>query len=256
MEVIRSRQNSLLQQLHLVAQGKRTEEILLEGERLVLDAILAGVQPRVVFLSEGVDPKALLEAGLPPAALRLVAKDLLQRASQLRSCPGLLALAPPPAEQSLTALAPQGRDLVLVVCGVGEPGNLGALARAAEGAGARALVLAGQGVHPMNPKCLRGSMGSLLRLDLVREADPGRVARTLAELGWRQAKAATRAGQSWREFDFKGPLALWINGETGQRVPAMDDLAGITIPLAGRAESLNVAVAGALLLFAAGRSGE
>ena len=161
----------------------------------------------------------------------------------------------PPPEVELSSLQPGPQDLLLVACGISDPGNLGALARAAEAAGARALVQVAGGVSPWNVRALRGSMGSLLRLPVVCGAEAGEVAQALAAQGWKSVAAATREGQPLGEFDWSGPRALWVSGETSGDPECFAEFDQVTIPMAGQVESLNVTVAGALLLFAAGRVG-
>ena len=150
-----------------------------------------------------------------------------------------------------------------MVCGVQDPGNLGAIARTAEAAGAVGLVIVAGGCRPWSDKALRGSMGSLLRLP-VWEVSTGIDAwRGLRGRGFRHVVAATRGGCTPGELDWSGPVALWVPSETGG-LPADvetarasepgDDLA-VTIPMAGAVESLNVSVATGVLLFAAGRTG-
>ena len=116
------------------------------------------------------------------------------------------------------------------------------------------VVLLG-GVGPWNPRALRGSMGSLLRLPVVRGLGAVEALEALTAQGWRSVTAATRGGSSWREADWSGPVALWVSGETGVEPEALADLERDTIPMAGGVESLNVTVAASLLLFAAGRVG-
>ena len=108
-------------------------------------------------------------------------------------------------------------------------------------------------MSPWNARALRGSMGSLLRLPVISGADAATVRRELDGLGFRHVCASTRGGQTPDQVDWSGPMALWVSGETGDTPAAMRDLPGITIPLAGEVESLNVTVASSLLLFAAGR---
>ena len=109
------------------------------------------------------------------------------------------------------------------------------------------------GARPFGPKALRGSMGSALRVQLFAGgADGARAA--LGELGFRQVRAAAKDGADASDFDFSGRFALWIGGETEELSGDVEDLESITIPTAGGVESLNVAVAGAVLLFAAGRN--
>ena len=143
---------------------------------------------------------------------------------------------------------------MLVVAGVADPGNVGALARCAEAFGARAIVFAKGGASPWNEKALRGSMGSLLRVPVSYGASAETIAHELESRGVRQIVAATRGGKDPRAFDWDGPLALWITSETGALPPAASTFEKLTIPMAGRAESLNVTVAAALLLFASGRA--
>jgi tRNA G18 (ribose-2'-O)-methylase SpoU len=69
----------------------------------------------------------------------------------------------------------------------------------------------------------------------------------------RQVAAVTRGGTELAEFDWSGPIALWIGAETGDAPDAALDFEGVTIPMAGGAESFNVTVAASLLLFSAGR---
>ena len=145
----------------------------------------------------------------------------------------------------------------MVSAGVQDPGNLGAIARAAEAAGASGLVVTGGGARPFGAKALRGSMGSLLRVPVAVEADAGACARELKEAGWRQAIGRARGGTSHARFDWRGPLALWLAAESGDLPAEVQEEArgfeGVTIPMAGGVESLNVATAAAILCFAAGR---
>ena len=96
-------------------------------------------------------------------------------------------------------------------------------------------------------------MGSALRVPLFGGGAQQTYA-ALRELGFKQAKAATRGGADSSSYDFSGRVALWIGGETEDLPEEMDALEPVTVTTAGTVESLNVAVAGALLLFAAGRN--
>lgn len=233
--------------------------LLLEGARLVGDAQAAGLEFELLLLAED-DPSGQEWARRlgERAEVRLVAQDLLERVSALEKSPGVLALVRAPERQDLRDFKgsfPGGdQALVLVIAGVSDPGNLGALARSAEAAGATALVLVAGAVSPWNTKALRGSMGSLLRLPVIHADSAEEAAGELAQRDMRQAIAATRGGSGLRTFDWSGPLALWVTGETGLAPSVSTRLEPITIAMAGAVESLNVTVAGSLLLFAAGRA--
>ena len=250
--VIRSRQNSLLKRVGAVGAGKEEDRLLLEGERLIRDALGVGVELEVVLVAE--DNMGLAgDLAADGVEVRLVEPDLLQQGSTLKTSPGSMALGVTPSLGSVSERKPGERDLLLVIGPVADPGNLGALLRSAEAAGVNAVVCLSGGARPYGAKVLRGSMGSALRLPLFGgEAEETRA--SLQELGFRQAKAATRGGSDAASYDFSGRGALWIGGEGDDIPEEVADLEAVTIETAGAAESLNVAVAGALLLFAAGRN--
>jgi TrmH family RNA methyltransferase len=135
--------------------------------------------------------------------------------STLETSPGILALASAPGSIDLATLPFDSRSLVLVVAGISDPGNLGALSRTAEALGATALVVVAGGASPWNPKALRGSMGSLLRLPVAHGLDADSCSAALARRSVRQIVAGTRGGVDPLRFDWKGPLALWVGAETG-----------------------------------------
>lgn len=251
-EPIRSRENAEIKLLKSAAAGREDGLIVLEGERLVRDALRAKHVLESVYV--GARRAELAdELEREGVRVRVVDDEVLDSASSVKTSQGVVALAPPPAPRSLasTHLGPEA--LVLVVAGVADPGNLGGLARSAEAAGAEAIGVVAGGVSPWNPKVLRGAMGSLLRLPVLRWGDAKGAADELAEHGFRQVRAATRGGCGPAQFDWTGRVALWMGAETGELPAACESFERITIPMRAAVESLNVTVAGSLLLFAAGR---
>jgi len=246
LEPIRSSSNALLKRFRAAAAGREEGAVLIEGERLLADAVGAGVEIEAVLVpaSRGEE-----EPGIPPGA-RPVADELFERLGSLKTPPPVLALAREPQQRAVAELAVEGA-LLCVACEVQDPGNLGALARTAEAAGADGLLVCGKGCRPFQPRALRGSMGSLLRLPVASAADPDELAAELADRGLRQVIARTRGGTPAREFDWGGSLALWLSGETGRGVPREVEMEGVTLELSGEVESLNVTAAAAVLLFQA-----
>jgi TrmH family RNA methyltransferase len=253
---IRSSSNPLLKRVRAAAAGRGDGEILLEGDRLVDDARRAGLALSVVLVAEERAARLaeLANAGLP---VRAVAGALLARASALESPPGCLALAPTPPRRTLAALPERTDALLVVAAGVQDPGNLGALARTAEAAGAAGVLVVRGGCRPWNPKALRGSMGSLLRLPVIELEPAEEEVRALERSGFRCVCARTRGGTPFDRFDWSGRIALWLSGEGGG-LPggrARQLFEGVSIPMSGAVESLNVTAAGAVLLYAARRAG-
>ncbi len=245
---IRSRQNGVIRRVRAVAAGKEKGLALLEGERLILDALESGLEFEAILFEPRVRiPKDL--HGHP--AVRRVPEDGLAGLGSLKKSPGALALACPPRLRALAEFRSDPAGLWICASGLADPANLGAVARAAEAAGARGMLVATQGVRPFHPRALRASMGSLLRLDLV-ELQPGDELRVE---GVHHRFAATRGGVDYREATWPRPLVIWMGDERGERVVEPPTSAeAVTIPMAGRAESLNAATAAALLLFEATRS--
>ena len=252
-ETIRSRANPLLKRAGAVLSGLEPGTIVLEGDRLVDDALAAGVVLESVLVADDREDRAesLERKGL---VVRRVQAALLGRVSALATSPGILALARAPVSVGIESVRLDERALLLVAAGIADPGNLGAVARSAEAFGARALFVTRGSASPWSERALRGSMGSLLRLAVGHGIPAEGLARSLSERGVRQACAATRGGADPMAFDWRGPVALWVGSETGDIPEAARAFEKVTIPMAGEVESLNVAVAASLLLFASGRA--
>lgn len=256
-DVLRSPDNPVFRRVRAVRDGKERALVLLEGARLVSDAADAGLALELLLVDEArADAHAALLARATD--VRVVAAGLLDRVSALETSPGVLALAARPPSRTLADLDLAPRDgvagLGLAVAGIADPGNLGALARSAEAAGARALLVTKGGARPFGEKALRGSMGSLLRLPVIELDDAASAVAALSARGIRQAVASIASGAPYSAFDFGGPFVLWMPGEVGEAGTPLASLPHVRIPMAGRVESLNVTVAASILLFAAGRA--
>jgi TrmH family RNA methyltransferase len=144
--------------------------------------------------------------------------------------------------------------LVIVAVDVQDPGNVGAMLRVAEAAGATGAIVAGASADPFGWKAVRGSMGSALRLPLIVEKAPWSAA-SIRHRNCRVVATVPRGGRPLFEADLRGPLAILIGGEGRGLAPALVDEAGerVTIPMEPPVESLNAAVTAALLLYEARR---
>jgi len=150
--------------------------------------------------------------------------------------------------------------LVAVLAGIRDPGNAGTVLRTADAAGAAAVVFAGEAVDPYNGKAVRASAGSLFHLDVVREPDSGRVLAALRDGGLRVFAADAYGEADLDDLADSGRLAAptaWLFGSEAHGLPAeivaIAD-ARVRVPLHGRAESLNLAAAAAVCLYASARA--
>ena len=245
--MIVSRQNPKLKSIRRLHQCKG-DRALLEGPHLIEEAVRLGLEFETVLVTPDFlagDRGARLAASLSPAPLE-VATPLLRELSDVDAPRGILAVAHLPRHVGDTLPAVDG-GRYLYAEGLQDPGNLGALARSAEASGASGLAIAAGSVHPNHPRALRASAGSLLRLPVVRDAQPEQ----LADLGARWAALVPRGGRSLFESDLSGTLVLAVGSEGAGLRPetrARCDLE-ITIPIDPGVESLNATVAAAVALF-------
>jgi TrmH family RNA methyltransferase len=222
---------------------------VVEGVRGVRDALETGAVPRLVLVRQG--DQALPDLPLPAGVrARLVAPKLFDRLSDVQTPQGLLAVFPFPG---IRPAPDDPAPLVLVLDRLRDPGNLGTLLRAAAGAGVSAVYLSPETVDPWNPKVVRAGMGAHFRIPLL-PLDTDAMTELAARLP-RRAIATTDATRAYDAADWTGPTALVIGGEAegvGAELSAWGT-EEVAIPLAAGVESLNAAVAGAVILFEAAR---
>jgi TrmH family RNA methyltransferase len=258
--LIKSRTNPLVQRLRRLKQraGAGSGLMLLEGPKLVLEALASGVEIEEAAFSpralEGPSGRAALEAlrakGVEPRALD---EALLSSLSEVETSQGLLALGRRPAFGAETLYRPPA--LVLVLVAVQNPGNLGGLLRTAEAAGATGALLTTGCADPFSWKALRGSMGSAFRLPHLCDVALARALDGLCARGLRLVATSADAALRHDEADLAAPCALVLGNEAAglpEAVLARADVR-VRIPMAGRVESLNVGVAAGVLLFEAAR---
>lgn len=179
-----------------------------------------------------------------------VGPGLLREVSDTEAPQGVLVVVEAPRWTPGDAL--RGAGPAVLLDRLQDPGNLGTLARSAEAAGASGILLGPGCVDPGNPKALRASAGSLLRLPVAFCADPALAVRQAGRL---VAATSGRGGVSYASVDLTGPLALLVGQEGSGLAPELERAADLvlTIPMAGAAESLNAATAAAVILFESAR---
>jgi TrmH family RNA methyltransferase len=183
-----------------------------------------------------------------------VAQPVMDAVSPVRSASGIAALAARPSSGA-DRLYAGARSLVAIAVDVQDPGNLGAIVRVAEAAGATGVVAAGASASPFGWKALRGSMGSGLRLPMAAGIDADVAVADAHQRGCRIVATVPHGGTPVFDVDLTGPLAVLIGGEGSGLPPSLVDAADerVTIPMQAPVESLNAAVTAALILYEARR---
>lgn len=229
----------------------------MEGPQAVREALDAGAVTEL-----------FVESGRPLG-------DLLAAAGGVRISPvtsaGLAALAETVTPQGVVAVARQRRvtlaealardpRLAVVLAGIADPGNAGTVLRTADAAGAGLVIFPEGSVDPYNGKCVRASAGSLFHVDVVRGGDPLAAVATLRERGFTVLAADARGEQDLDAMLDTGRLSTrtaWVFGSEAHGLPAAVAEAAdarVRVPIHGRAESLNLAAAAAVCLYASARA--
>ena len=147
--------------------------------------------------------------------------------------------------------------LSLAAVEIADPSNAGALLRCAEGAGASEVVFAGNCVDPWGPKAVRASAGSVFRLPPRREPDAAAFLQNLRQSGRQVIATASNQGNPYYEFSYDNGAVILMGNETHGLPEAIESCVTdwVHIPLSGGTESLNVAMAAAIICFEARRQG-
>ena len=259
--IITSRDNSLLRQARAVRDGKVGDSIFVEGLRLCEEALASGLRIEAVIYSEEIARKEraarlieqLAKAGEKVAS---VSEKLLESISYTKTPQGIVVLASRPANDKSTFNEKQpALPLLIILHGINNPVNVGAILRTAEAAGATGAIATANTSDPFSPKALRGAMGSAFRLPIWMGGSFADVIAWCFERGVRTIGADAEGPKSFMAIDWRGSRALIVGTESTGLLP--DEIAAadeaVRIPMQGSVESLNVAVATGIILYEANR---
>ncbi len=261
--VITSRHNSLVKLVRALG-SKRTREaegfFVIEGHKVINEALSSGVSPEKIIVAE----QALAHAAVTELVHRpglksevvIVSDDVMEYMSETETPPGLLGLVrmQETGLGSLAAVKTGPGTLLVIIDGVQDPGNTGTIIRTADAFGVDAVITTGGCADIYNGKVLRAAMGSVFHLPVVRDAEPSDLLTLLREKGI--SVAATSPGDiavPLSEARLERPLAVVFGSEARGVSPEFTKAADVLvkIPMPGKAESLNVAVAAGITLYEA-----
>lgn len=236
------------------------DRYVIEGPRLVLDALDAGVTVDRVYVpadASGADVRELhRRADAGGVTLRQLAPGVLEQVASTQTPQPAIAVARPRLVAIADALDGVDDPLVLVLCDVSDPGNAGTLLRVAEAAGVALVIVCGPAaVEVHNPKVVRAAAGSLFRVAVATVPDAVAALDDLGARGVRRVATLVDAGVAYDGADLRGAVAIVLGSEAHGLPDAVVERVDerVRIPMAGQVESLNVGVAGAVLAFEAAR---
>ncbi len=270
MKTVRSRQNALVRRFRGAARAREAgrRELLLDGVRLIRDARDARVPLVTAFVSRaaldrGDDALSGLARDLESDGVEVVAGSdgVMDAVSPVRESSGAVALGdhdPATLDQVLMGVkdgVDGGIGMVLAPIGVQDPGNLGAIIRTAAAAGAAGVAVTEGSADPFGWKALRGAMGSTFRLPVAQTGNAAAAIRCAREAGFTVLAAVPRTGRVLYDADFSGRRFVLVGTEGGGLHGELASLADdtVSVPMAPSVDSLNVAVAAAVLLYEARR---
>jgi TrmH family RNA methyltransferase len=259
MQLITSRRNSLVTRCRELARRRTGDQLLLDGFHLVTEAFDANITIRSAVASRDAlartDVRELVDRLVRRGAdVVMASQSVMDAISPVRSASDLVAIAERPALETARVYG-DTTAMVVVVDNVQDPGNIGGIVRVAEAGGATGVVVAGASANPFGWKALRGSMGSAFRLPIVIERQLGSALEDARLHGCQILATVPRGGRSHFEIDLSGPLAIIVGGEGAGIPPGFIESADVrvTIPMKAPVESLNAAVAAAVLIYEARR---
>jgi TrmH family RNA methyltransferase len=258
---IQSRQNEQVKNLVKLRERKhrdRQERFLIEGLRELDHAIQAGVEIETLYFcpecfpsdahSEWIDQQRAAER-----TLVRMSEDAFKKAAYREGPDGLIAVALQSHGTLQNCKLPKN-PLVLVLEGIEKPGNLGAILRSADGAGADAVILVDCILDIYNPNAIRSSQGLVFALPIL-SADQAQLKAWLETNHFQIIATTPDTTELHWDVDYTKPTALFLGSESDGLQAFWLDAADqrIRIPMEGRADSLNVAAAAAVCLYEARR---
>ncbi|MGA2263896.1 MAG: RNA methyltransferase, partial [Acidobacteriota bacterium] len=246
--ILTSKDNPLVRAIRLAATRARRsspELVVAEGLRVLEEATIAGCVLEAALIEEGfgTDPRerALLDAwsgrGFP---VRRAAASVLKGLSDVVSPQGALALARIPI-LTLTEVENSADPMMLCLCGIQDPGNLGTLLRTARAAGVTLVCCTLGTVSARNPKAIRASAGSFFHIPIIEALTPEDLFDFCRRHHITVHRADVRGERSCWTADLRGPTAILLGNEARGLEPALwRDIPSLRIPMISTVESLNV----------------
>lgn len=233
--------------LNRKAKARREQGIfVVEGRKMFQEAPREWI--RKVYLSESFEKAH--EIPMDGIEYEVVDDRVFSSVCDTATPQGILTLVQIPSYQEEEVLGGE-TPFLIVLEDLQDPGNVGTILRTAEGAGVTGIIVSRRTADLFQPKTIRATMGSIYRMPFLETEDPVGFLSRLSEKGIRTYAAHLGGTQSYRVQDYTGPCALLIGNEGNGLTAAMAEQADVLvrIPMEGNVESLNAAIASAVLMY-------
>lgn len=257
--MITSLSNSKVKQIVLLSnkarERKKSGRYIVEGSKMFEEAPLDMICE--VYISEDYQAQekngTVLEK-LNQTGYETVSKEVFLKMSATQTPQGILCVMKQP-EYTLEQILQVKNPLLMVLEDLQDPGNLGTILRTGEGAGITGVIMTSDTVDIFNPKTIRATMGSIYRVPFLYVNDLEEMLSSLHNAGVKTYAAHLAGEVYYDDFDLKAPTAFLIGNEGNGLKKSTADKADayLKIPMEGKVESLNAAIAASLLMYEAHR---
>jgi TrmH family RNA methyltransferase len=259
---IESRDNRRLVEARKVRDGRIPGLIFVEGKRLAAEALTSGlVVERCITTDPPADQRMIEECSIRGIETYYLDQKLFRTVADTDAPQDILLIARRPRSELphiVERLSIAVPPVVIFLSKINNPSNLGAIIRTAEAAGAAGVICSTGSADPFSPKALRGSMGSAFRLPIVTGMTIEDLAKFAGDHDLIMTATTADAASSYLDIDWTKPRIVLF----GPEAHGLDEFelgvseSRISIPMAGRVESLNLAVSAGIILFEARRQCE
>ena len=235
------------------AKARREQDVFItEGVKMFLEADVDKIKE--VYVSESFFEKGIAKEKLEQCNYEILSDDLFKKVSDTQTPQGILCVVKQ-YHYNLEDLFQRENPVFLILEDIQDPGNLGTMVRTAEGAGVDGIIMTKGTVDIYNPKTIRSTMGSVYRMPFFYTEGLLEVMKQLQERNVKLYAAHLKGEQFYHQMDFRGATAFLIgnegNGLKEETAKAADVY--MKIPMEGKVESLNAAVASVILMYEAAR---
>jgi RNA methyltransferase, TrmH family len=256
--MLSSIQNPKVKQFKKLQDKQNSSQLsfVIEGIHLVQEAFKAGLLENVIYCEKvlkGHEGKELLGKLISSDIdIEEVSESVVRYLSNVEVPQGIVAISKKKTDDMGSLF--EGTDpLIVVACGIQDPGNLGTMIRTADGAAAAGLIVTAGAVDPYNDKVVRATAGSLFHLKIIKIDDIIDMIASLKRRGVKIVSTSAEAKKTYFDAELTGPIALLIGNEgrgLGVEVERLSDEV-VSIPMPGSSESLNAAVSSAVIIYEA-----
>lgn len=255
-----SRVKQVIQWQTKAKERKKAGVFLTEGFKMYEEAPLESIlevyvaESALAFLEKMDAKEEKMAVKLKKTGYEVVADSLFKKIADTQTPQGILCVVKQP-EYRLEEILKQDRPLLMILENLQDPGNLGTIIRTGEGAGVTGVIMTAKTVDIFNPKVIRATMGSVFRVPFLYVEDMEDTLKKLKEKGIRTYAAHLAGREYYDSFSFTGGTAFLIGNEGNGLEKKTADLADsyLKIPMEGKVESLNAAIAASLLMYEAQR---